>query len=206
MPTPPRHPLPFSAFQALDRHGFAALLGPVVEHSAWVAAETWNARPFQDWEALATAMTRTLINASPERQLALLRVHPELAGREALAGTMTPDSQDEQGRLGLLRLSPAVFQRLGSLNQRYRARFGFPFIVALRLHASLDSVLASLESRLNNDPDTERTLAVGQVVEVMRGRLARTVLSDLPRPAQSAHVSPVHPSRESPPCNTPAAH
>ncbi|NJN53175.1 MAG: 2-oxo-4-hydroxy-4-carboxy-5-ureidoimidazoline decarboxylase [Gammaproteobacteria bacterium] len=173
MSTPPRHPLPFSALQALDQRGFAALLGPVVEHSAWVAVETWNARPFKDWEALAEAMTGTLLGASPERQLALLRVHPELAGQEALAGTMTPDSLNEQGRLGLLRLSSEAFQKLGSLNQRYQARFGFPFVVALRLHDSLDSVFASLESRLNNDADTERELAVGQVVEVMRGRWPR---------------------------------
>lgn len=203
MQPPSVNPLPFPAFQALDRQGFAALLGPVVEHSAWVAAEAWNARPFKDWEALARAMAHTVLGADKERQLALLRVHPELAGQEALAGTMTPDSQSEQGRLGLLRLSPQAFQRLGSLNQRYQARFGFPFIVALRLHASLDSVFASLESRLNNDPDTERDLALGQVVEVMRGRLARTVQSG---PAQAADVFPVHPPTESPPCTTPAAH
>jgi OHCU decarboxylase len=194
MSIPPRAPLPFAAFKALDQHGFAALLGPVVEHSAWVAAHTWIARPFQDWEALADAMARTLHGADKERQLALLRLHPELAGQEALAGTMTPESQSEQGRLGLMHLSPGAFQRLASLNQRYQARFGFPFIVALRLHASLESVFASLEDRLNNGADTERALALGQVVEVMRGRLARTVLPEKSDPLQATPISSVHPS------------
>jgi OHCU decarboxylase len=200
MSLPPRDPLPFSAVQSLDESGFASLLAPVVEHSAWVAAEAWQAGPFPNWTALFQAMSNTMLGAHSERQLALLRVHPELAGQEAQAGTMTADSQSEQGRLGLLSLSPEAFQRLGALNRRYQLRFGFPFIVALRLHASLDSVFASLEDRLNNDPDAEREVALNQVIEVMRGRLARTVMPE------AAEVSPVHPPPESPPCTTPAAH
>ena len=194
MSLPPRPPLSFRAFQALDHPDFVALLGPVVEHSAWVAADTWNARPFQDWDGLLQAMTNTLTRADASRQLALLRAHPELAGHEAQAGTMTPESQGEQSRLGLHRLTPEAFQRLTSLNQRYQARFGFPFIVALRLHASLDSVFADGESRLRNAPDTERERALAQVIQVMRGRLANTVspdgLPDHSHPAPSLSTLP----------------
>lgn len=181
----PRQPLSFQAFQALDHPGFVALLGPVVEHSAWVAADTWNAHPFSDWNALFEAMAKTLRSADPARQLALLRAHPELAGQEAQAGTMTPESQGEQGRLGLHRLAPEVLQRLALLNQRYRARFDFPFVAALRLHASLDSVLTEGEARLCHEPAAELELALAQVIQVMRGRLANTVLHD-------ASVAPPH--------------
>ena len=186
----PRSPLSFTAFQALDKRGFEALLGPVVEHSAWVAANTWRVGPFNSWEALFHAMANTLLGADKERQLALLRAHPELAGQEAQAGTMTPESQSEQGRLGMHRLTPEAFQRLTSLNHRYQARFGFPFIAALRLHASLDSVLADLAARLCNDADTERALALGQVIQVMRGRLATTVSPDIATPSSTSSTSP----------------
>ena len=91
---------------------------------------------------------------------------------------MTPESQSEQSRLGLHRLTPEQFRRLTSLNQRYQSRFGFPFIVALRLHTSLDSVFADGEDRLRNPPDVERDLALLQVIQVMRGRLANTVSPD----------------------------
>jgi OHCU decarboxylase len=124
--------------------------------------------------------------AGEARQLALLRSHPELAGQEARAGTMTPDSQSEQGRLGLLTLDAATVQQIEALNLRYRERFGFPFIVALRLHDSLASVLQTGETRLTNDDHTERHRALQQVCEVMRGRLAQAVTPDLPSPYPSS--------------------
>jgi len=92
-----------------------------------------------------------------------------------VAGTMTPDSSAEQARLGLMALSPQTMARLAALNRAYQARFDFPFIVALRLHDSLASVLQAGEERLRHDPDTEWPIALNQVCEVMRGRLARAV-------------------------------
>jgi OHCU decarboxylase len=173
-------PIPFAQLQSLDRPDFVALLSTVVEHSPWVAEQTWQRRPFASWTALFLALEQTLREAEPAQQLTLLQAHPELAGREAQAGSMTSDSQSEQGRLGLLRLQPHELERLAALNQRYRLRFGIPFIAALRLHESLASVFATFEVRLGNDPSTERAIALRQVGQVMHGRLEKTVLPESP--------------------------
>jgi 2-oxo-4-hydroxy-4-carboxy-5-ureidoimidazoline decarboxylase len=131
-------------------------------------------------------MARVIHGADDARQLALLRSHPELAGQEARAGTMTTDSQSEQGRLGLLALDATTVQHIETLNRRYRERFGFPFIVALRLHDSLASVLRAGDERMATDEHTERRQALQQVCEVMRGRLAQAVSPDLPAPSPSS--------------------
>ena len=147
--------------------------GGAVEHSPWVAERAWERRPFAGVDELAAAMRGVILSASREEQLQLLRAHPELAGREAAAGTMTTESTGEQGRLGLLSLSADRAARLQSLNRRYRERFGIPLIVALRLHDSLDSVFAAAEGRLAHDPAAEWAIALEQVCAVMRGRLDR---------------------------------
>lgn len=171
-------PIPFEVLQALDESGFVERLGSVVELSPWVVRGAWQRRPFASREAVWEALVACIRAASPDAQLALLRAHPELAGREAVAGTMTPESNAEQGRLGLLALNRADWTRLNRLNQCYRERFGYPFMVALRLHASLESVFEMFERRLANAPDQEREEALGQVFEVMRGRLEK-ILSDV---------------------------
>jgi len=178
--TPSGSPFPLSiaALQALDHAGFVARLGGVVEHSPWVVERAWSKAPFASFSALYDALSGCILEAGPSEQIALLRLHPELAGREALAGSMTPDSSAEQARLGLMALSPQAMARLTRLNHAYQARFGFPFIVALRLHDSLESVLLAGEARLAHDLDTELPMALRQVCEVMRGRLARAVLDD----------------------------
>jgi 2-oxo-4-hydroxy-4-carboxy-5-ureidoimidazoline decarboxylase len=179
-------PLDWNALVSLNETAFCAHLGPVVEHSPWVARQAWDARPFPHWQALHEAMAQVIHGADDARQLALLRSHPELAGQEARAGTMTADSQSEQGRLGLLALDATTVQHIEALNRRYRERFGFPFIVALRLHDSLASVLRAGDERLANDERTERHQALQQVCEVMRGRLAQAVSPDLPVPSPSS--------------------
>lgn len=171
--------------QAWTLPQFVQHLGGAVEHSPWVAQRAWLQRPFASLDALADAMQAAIRTASPDEQLALLRAHPELAGREAAEGAMTPDSTGEQARLGLLSLDAPTLARLHGLNRRYRERFGFPFIVALRLHASLDEVLSEGERRLDHDPATERALALDQVGHVMRGRLARLFAPDTPPTAAS---------------------
>ncbi len=168
-------PLDIKALQALDHAGFVARLGGVVEHSPWVVERAWRQAPFTSFAALFDALARCIHGAARPEQIALLRLHPELAGREAVAGTMTPDSSAEQARLGLMALSPQEMKRLTALNRAYQARFDFPFIVALRLHDALESVLAAGEERLKHDIDAELPIALNQVCEVMRGRLARAV-------------------------------
>lgn len=182
MPSKPHTPLTISELRSLDEAAFNAHLGSVVEHSPWVAERAWSLRPFASQAALFDAMARVIHGADGARQLALLRAHPELAGQEAQAGTMTSDSQGEQARLGLLSLDAATVQRIAALNQRYRERFGYPFIAALRLHDTLASVFEAFDQRLAHDDATERQAALQQICEVMRGRLARVVQPDAPAP------------------------
>ena len=188
MSSKPCTPLTISDLRSLDEAPFNALLGSVVEHSPWVAERAWSLRPFASQAALFNAMASVIHGADEARQRALLCAHPELAGQEAQAGTMTTDSQNEQARLGLLSLDATTVQRIAALNQRYRERFGYPFIAALRLHDTLDSVFNAIEQRLAHDEATERHTALQQICEVMRGRLARVVQPGAPlssRPAVS---------------------
>lgn len=165
-----------------EPQAFARVMAPAVELAPWVAERTAAARPFADVDALAAAMRATIERATRDEQLALLLGHPELAGREARAGAMTPESTGEQGRLGLLALAPTDFARLTRLNQRYRERFGFPLIIALRLHADLASVLSAGEARLTHEPAHEWMITLGQIAAVMRGRIDRIVSNPIPPP------------------------
>ncbi len=170
------HPLSVAELGQLDRDDFVSRLGGVVEHSPWVVERVWSGAPYPSFSALYDALVHCIHDAPQAEQIALLRRHPELAGQEAVAGTMTPESSAEQGRLGLMALSARDMTRLTGLNHAYQARFGFPFIVALRLHETLESVLATGEARLTHEPDTELPIALQQVCAVMRGRLVRAVL------------------------------
>ena len=158
---------------AADRSGFVALLGGVFEHSPWAAEQVWKERPFGSLDALHVAMMRAVQGAMREAQLALVRAHPELAGREAVSATLTEDSQSEQERLGFTALDGDEFARMAGLNRAYRGKFGFPCIVALRLHATRATVLADMERRLANDADTELSNALGQISHITRGRLEK---------------------------------
>jgi len=143
----------------------------VFEHSPWVAERAWARGPFRSVEALHRAMLQVVQEATPQEQLALVRAHPELAGAEAKDGSLTADSSSEQSRLGFDRLTKDEFTRMGELNRRYREKFGFPCIVALRLHATRDSVIAEMARRLANDGETELRNALEQIGHITRGRL-----------------------------------
>src|SRR5687768_18139898 len=120
---------------ACDSETFVRTFGPVFENSPWVAAAASHARPFASIDALHAAMADVVRAASRERQLALLNAHPELAGKEAQTGTMTNASVAEQAAAGLDRLSAEELARLNFLNRAFRARFGHPFIIAVRNHS-----------------------------------------------------------------------
>ena len=150
---------------------FVARFGGVFEHSPWVAERAWRSRPFNSLDRLHESMMLVVGEAGREEQLALLRAHPELAGREAAKGALTPESSTEQGRLGFLDLDRSHVQRMAELNRRYRQRFGFPCIVALRLHASRESVMADMLRRLGNTAQAELASALEQVGHITRGRL-----------------------------------
>lgn len=137
------------------------------EHSPWVEARA-DAQPSSgDRHADLMAVVAA---ASGEERLALIRAHPELAGKAAIDGTLTRASAAEQASAGLDRLTPAEFARFHDLNARYRARFGFPFIICVRL-TDKAGMLAAMEARLANDPETEIAAAIDEIGKITRLRL-----------------------------------
>jgi OHCU decarboxylase len=152
---------------------FVAALSPIFEHSPWVAEHIANLRPFASSSDLHRAMCDAVMQAGDEMQLALIRAHPELAGRAALRGTLTPASANEQTGAGLSACAPAQLARLQSLNAQYTERFGFPFVLAVRGH-SPDSVIAALAQRVTHEALEERQVALREI-----GRIAYFRLADL---------------------------
>jgi OHCU decarboxylase len=141
----------------------------VFEHSPWVAERAWQRGPFASLDAMHAAMMSAVREAGREEQLALVRAHPELAGSE----TLTPSSSGEQTRLGFTALSREELSKMKDLNRRYREKFGFPCIVALRLHATRDSVMQQMQRRLGNNAETELANALEQIGHIARGRLEK---------------------------------
>jgi 2-oxo-4-hydroxy-4-carboxy-5-ureidoimidazoline decarboxylase len=159
---------------AMEAETFVAALGPVVEHSPWVAQEAWRHRPFGSLASLELAFHAAIRIAARDRRLELLRAHPELAGREAAAGELTDASAREQGAARLDRLAPDELAAVQALNADYRARFGFPFIACVREH-SLGSLLAWGRARLARAPEAEATTAVAEVCKIVGLRLSELV-------------------------------
>ncbi|MFY9923145.1 MAG: 2-oxo-4-hydroxy-4-carboxy-5-ureidoimidazoline decarboxylase [Opitutaceae bacterium] len=157
-----------------DRNVFVAALGHLFEHSPWVAAETFDKRPFRSLEELHGALCATMRAAPAERQLALIGAHPDLAGRLARAGQLTAASTREQSAAGLDRLTEAEAAEIGRLNEAYKARFGFPFIICARLNAK-DTILAAMRARSGNTPEAEHSTALGEIAKIARLRLNEAV-------------------------------
>jgi OHCU decarboxylase len=156
----------------MDQAAFVAALEGIWEHSPWIAARAWALRPFADAAALHAAMVAVVAAASEAEQLALIRAHPELAGRAAIRGELTEESRSEQGGVGLDRCSPEEFARLTELNARYTARFGFPFVIAVRGHTRA-SIIAAFAARLENDAAVEQQTCLAEI-----GKIAWLRLSD----------------------------
>jgi 2-oxo-4-hydroxy-4-carboxy-5-ureidoimidazoline decarboxylase len=139
---------------AMEREAFIAQLGGVYEHSPWVAERAWKSRPFKSLDGLHAAMQAVVAAASNEEQLALIRAHPELAGRLAVGGQLTDASRSEQAGAGLDRCTPEEYARLQALNGAYRRKFDFPFIVAVR-GLTRAHIIAQLERRLAHSAEQE---------------------------------------------------
>lgn len=159
---------------AMDVADFTAVLGDVFEHSPWVAAQAAQYRPFSSLNVLHAAMVAAVRTAGPEQQLALLHAHPELASLDDLS----PASQHEQQGAGLDQISPAERARFATANTAYRARFGFPFIIAVRNQPGRDAILAAIRARLAHKPEQEREVALDQVAEIARFRLEDRIIED----------------------------
>jgi chitin deacetylase len=160
----------------MPRALFMEVFGDLFEHTPQIAERAHRAgltAANDSADGLHAALMRELQAMSRDEKLALIRAHPELAGREASAGTLTAASTGEQGRLGFNALTRAELDRVSDINRRYRERFGFPVIVALARHASRDTVIAEMERRTGNDADTEIAAAIEQIGHIARGRLER---------------------------------
>jgi len=147
-----------------------ALLDGVYEHSPWIAKRALAERPFRSLPHLKHALVKVVASASTDEQLGLIRAHPELAGKAAVDGTLTEASAAEQASAGLNRLTQREFDRFHALNAAYRERFGFPFIICVRL-TNKTGILAAMERRLDNDRDAEMAEALRQIGEIVRLRL-----------------------------------
>ena len=150
----------------MSRAEFQARFGPVYEASPWVAVGVWPDPP-KDLNGLAAAMAAVVDAAPDAAKLALIRAHPELASRARMADA----SVKEQSGAGLDQCSPAEFEAFQRLNAAYNARFGFPFIFAVK-GATRADILAAFEARLANDPDTEFATAIAQIHRIAGFRLA----------------------------------
>ncbi|MEJ2128596.1 MAG: 2-oxo-4-hydroxy-4-carboxy-5-ureidoimidazoline decarboxylase [Woeseiaceae bacterium] len=150
---------------------FVNRYGGIYEHSPWVAEE---AEPIvdgaTDMETIATVMADCVDNAAIEKQLALIRAHPDLAGKAQIAGELTADSTSEQASAGLDQCSAEEYERFQSLNGAYKEKFGFPFVMAVR-NSSRAEILDAFEDRLRNEPDTEFETALAEIHKIARLRL-----------------------------------
>jgi OHCU decarboxylase len=162
--------------QRLERDRFVALFGDVFEHAPWVAEAAYEAGPFASQGALHEAMVDAMRRAPRERQLALIRAHPDLAGRAAIAGALTASSSAEQASAGLDQCTPAEFERFRDLNAKYKQKFHFPFILAVK-GRTRQEIFTAFEHRLNNSAEAEFEEALDQIA-----RIARLRLDDLIRP------------------------
>ena len=163
-----------ASLNAADEAGFMAALGDVYEHAPWVAQAALKQRPFATLTALHAAMMDAVRTAPPGQQLALIKGHPDLAGKAARAGTMTVDSKAEQASAGLDRLAEAEFAQFHRLNHAYREKFGMPFIICVRRH-SKDSILQQFERRLQNTMSVETKTALGEIFRIAALRLDQRI-------------------------------
>jgi 2-oxo-4-hydroxy-4-carboxy-5-ureidoimidazoline decarboxylase len=159
-----------AALNELDEKKFVQIVGPVFEHSPWIVEETWTKKPFANFENLQLALCETVKNSGVEKQLALIRAHPDLVGRAALAGTLTSASTNEQAGAGLNKLSPEEILLFQKNNTTYREKFGFPFVICARLNKK-EAILAGFERRLKNSREQEIKTALEEIFKIAELRL-----------------------------------
>ena len=155
----------------LEREEFVARYGGVYEHSAWVAEQGFaSGGDLLNTDALATVLAGVVDATSHEQKLALIRAHPDLAGRAAVAGALTGASTEEQAGAGIDQCAAEEFRRFQSLNESYKEKFGFPFVMAVR-NSNRQEILAGFTARLDNDVETEFARAISEIHKIARLRL-----------------------------------
>jgi len=168
-------PLTLVRLNASSHTDFVALLAGTYEHSPWVAERAWPRGPFRSLAQLKRALVEVVTEADRDDQLALLRSHPELAGKAMATGTLTRESSSEQGRVGLGACTPGELATIALLNKVYRERFGFPFMLAVRGPRgdglAKAQIIATFERRLAHHPEFEFAEALRNVHRVAELRL-----------------------------------
>jgi N-carbamoyl-L-amino-acid hydrolase len=154
---------------------FTALLDGVYEHSPWIAQRAAQSRPFRSLPQLKHALAQAVASASRDEQLALIRAHPELAGKAMVAKSLTAESTNEQNKAGLTNCTPEEFAKIQQLNADYNARFNFPFILAVRgprgTGLTKREIIETFERRLHNPPDFELGEALRNIHRIAEIRL-----------------------------------
>ncbi|MFT4099809.1 MAG: 2-oxo-4-hydroxy-4-carboxy-5-ureidoimidazoline decarboxylase [Burkholderiaceae bacterium] len=168
-------PLTLPDLNVATQAEFTALLDGTYEHSPWIAEQAWNARPFASLAALKRALIQVVRDAGREPQLALIRAHPELAGKAMTDNTLTAESTNEQGKAGLTDCTPQELARIGRLNAEYGAKFGFPFVLAVRgargAGLTKQQIIDVFARRLDNHPDFEFAEALRNIHRIAEIRL-----------------------------------
>ena len=154
----------------MDYGEFVSRFGAVFERSPWVAEGAWGRRPFGDLDGLHGSFVRTIHEAPEDRRVALIRAHPDLAGKAALAGELTEKSANEQASAGLDRLSPGEYERFHRLNAAYGEKFGLPYVVCVRDNTK-ETIFAGAERRLANTREEEIEAALAEISRIGRLRL-----------------------------------
>jgi 2-oxo-4-hydroxy-4-carboxy-5-ureidoimidazoline decarboxylase len=160
-----------------SRDDFVAALANIFEYSPWIAEQAASARPFAGVKALFEAMKAAVDHAPSELRLALIKAHPDLANKTQRTAGLTAESNAEQNSTGLDRLSDAEYEAFERVNNAYRAKFGFPYIVCVRRHTR-DSILRDFERRLPNDAHTETQKSIEEICRIAALRVDQLVMSD----------------------------
>jgi 2-oxo-4-hydroxy-4-carboxy-5-ureidoimidazoline decarboxylase len=182
---------------ASSKDDFVAALANIFEYSPWIAEKAAATRPFAGVTQLFEAMKAAVDRAAPELRLALIKAHPDLADKTQRAAGLTAESSAEQNSVGLDRLSDVEYEAFERVNNAYRAKFGFPYIVCVRRHTR-DSILRDFERRLPNDAATEAAASIAEICRIAALRVDQLVRSDDRLPVHgrlSTHVLDTHSGR-----------
>ena len=164
-----------SDLNSMDQEAFVAALAGIFEGPPWIVRQAWQDRPFADRDDLHRALCAVMNSAPVEQQIALIRAHPDLVGKAALAGTLTSASTGEQAAAGLDRLSSEEIANFQDLNARYHETFGFPFVICARENKKA-SILAGFTTRLANTREQEIATALQEIAKIANLRLNDTVI------------------------------
>jgi OHCU decarboxylase len=153
------------------REQFVNRYGGIYEHSPWVAEEAYAAAgEISDAGALGALFAGCVDEAPVERKLTLIRAHPDLAGKAAIAGDLTEESSEEQASAGIDQCTPEEYAEMQTLNTQYKQKFGFPFVMSVR-NSNRSDILRAFAKRLDNDTDTEFSTAIAEIHKIARLRL-----------------------------------